>query len=81
MKDFAIVGLILIAALGWYNANQERNKVPEVTDHATILCPLPSSFSILRKTDGTVDVSCEKQPLEVPKVEVHAASTKPYILD
>jgi hypothetical protein len=73
----AVLGLVIVVLLNKVHAE------PEVTDRATFRCPFPSGFSFVRKTDDTIEAYCVGEPTELtlPQVEVHAASTKPYILD
>jgi len=47
---------------------------------ATIRCPFPNEFSFVRNNENTITVHCIQEPLEVPKVEVHAASTPAFAL-
>lgn len=44
---------------------------------AEIDCPFGSELSVIRTTDAKYIATCILEP--IPKVETHAASTKPYI--
>lgn len=75
LGTIGVLGLIIV-----FLVNRPAPE-PEITDRATISCPFPSSFSFIRKTNDTIDVYCVVEPFELPQVEVHAASTKPYIIE
>ena len=79
-----LVTLVFAAAVGWTGYLTLQAVLPEKPEpmptSAVIACPVGSDFTFGRTSDETLTVTCIIKPLEVPKVEVHAASTPPYEL-